>query len=124
MSMLQTIEDPAEGAPEAGVRHESSGGKQAFEPWVRRFVMQRNPPAAARHSARLPPGIERGLWESRSTGEWQALKMQYPFNNVLVSAEWTLQLPVVRPARTPMGPATLYRIPDGIEASSRAGISA
>lgn len=83
-----------------------------------------NPPAAARHSARLPPGIERRLWESRSAGEWQALKMQYRFINVLVPAEWTLRLPVVRQAHTPKGPATLYRIPDGNDADNEGKINA
>ncbi len=55
-----------------------------------------NPPVETRHKGYLAPlDSVQELWAERTPEEWNALAQQYGFTQVLTSADWELQLPVV-----------------------------
>lgn len=56
----------------------------------------------------LLPNSSRQLWESRSSEEWQVIRSEFGATEVLASADWELDLPVV----VRNGRYALYRIPE------------
>ncbi len=55
-----------------------------------------NPPVETRHKGYLAPlDSVQELWAARTSEEWSDLAQQYGFTQVLTSADWELQLPVV-----------------------------
>jgi hypothetical protein len=49
------------------------------------------PPPQARGGGRVPPGVNRAIWERYSPDRWREIRRRYHVTQVLTNADWRLQ---------------------------------
>ena len=67
-----------------------------------------NPPKEAYRTGVIPFRYNQMVWERFTPEKWYAIRYMYQVNQVLTSADWTLNLPVIAQDRG----FRLYLIPD------------
>jgi hypothetical protein len=50
-----------------------------------------HPPLQARGGGRVPPGVNRAVWERYSLDQWREIRRRYHVTQVLTNADWRLQ---------------------------------